>query len=756
MRRAAATTAACLLALLTACARNAPPPETKAAAIEAGDALTAAGRPGQAVAAYRRALAQDPKDGRLRMKLAETYEAAQLWAEAGREAMRAADLLPGDYDARKLAARLILGLGRFEDSLSLSAGLLKERPDDAGVQVLWAMAQARLGSPYMALFQLGATGGRGEAYERACTSMRPRGALERDVEAEGALRRILARDPANFDARFGLIGLLWATRRADASAELLQTMTEEFPTHKILNEAAGHFFLVRDQQELGERYLLRAAQAPDTDAHRPRVALADHYLATGRNAEALALLDGLSATDEGGAIAVRRARAALNSGRSGDALSALEAVLSRYPANAEALAMRSRALLETGKTAEAVEAGRLAVSADALRYDGHLALARALEATQDLDGAFREYAEALKQDPQALALAVKLAQLGLATDRPRTALAFARQAVGTFPDDPQARLVMVEALTRAGDAKGADYWLAPLLTRPEVPVDAVVLRGRTLALRGDEVGARAAFEQALGRAPDSVTALAALVTLDLERGRVAEARARIDMARAARPEDPQLLQLAGRVRLAQGDLAGAEIVLRRARAHRPADTDTALLLAQTLVGLRKPADARELLTEVLQRRPSSLVAQTEMGGILEGLGRLHDAQAVYQAVIAEYPDAVQAAARLAVVLVTLGREPRLALNALAVARRIAPDDPAIDDAVAWALLHLEQVPEAITRLERAVRSRPDDAGFHYHLGAAYIRDGQLERARATLTRALALEPSPPDRARIDAELARIR
>lgn len=756
MRRAAATTAACLLALLTACARNAPPPETKAAAIEAGDTLTAAGKPGQAVAAYRRALAQDPKDGRLRMKLAETYESAQLWAEAGREAMRAADLLPGDYDARKLAARLILGLGRYEDSLGLSVGLLRERPDDAGVQVLWAMAQARLGSPYMALFSLGATGGRGEAYERACTTLRQRGALERDVEAEGALRRILARDPSNFDARFGLIGLLWATRRADASAELLQTMTEEFPTHKILNEAAGHFFLVREQPELGERYLRRAAEAPDTDAHRPRVALADHYLATGRNTEALALLDGLSATDDGGAIAVRRAHAALNSGRHGDALTALEAVLSRYPVHAEALAMRSRALLETGKTAEAVEAGRAAVSADALRYDGHLALARALEASQDLDGAFREYAEALKQDPQALALAVKLAQLGLVTDRPRTARAYASQAVGAFPDDRDARLAMIEASARAGDAKGADFWLAPLLKAPELPVDVIMLRGVTLAARGDEAGARAAFEQALTRDPDSQKALAELVMLDLAHGRLIEARLRIDTARMARPEDPDLLQLSGRVRLAQGDLVAAEIALRRARTHRPADTDTALLLAQTLVAMRQGAEARDLLAEVLRRRPSSRVAQTEMGGILEAQGRLEDAQALYRAVIAEYPDDVRSAARLAVVLVTLGREPTLALNALAVARRTAPDDPAVDDAAGWAQLRMAQVPEAVDRLERAVRRQPDDAGFHYHLGAAYVRAGRIAEARATLTRALALEPSPPDRARIDAELARIR
>lgn len=745
-----------VLTVLSACAPQ-PPRETKESAVQAGDALAGAGKFEAAVSAYRRAVALDPRDGRLRLKLARAHEQAQQWAEAGREAMRSADLLPGDYEAGVLAARLVLAQSRFDDSLTITTALLRNRPDDVDLLLLWSTATARLAGPYFALFRLGPTGGRGDAYDRACTSLRPPVASANDREAEAVLRRVLALAPGHFQARFALVGLLWATRRADESEALLQALADEFPTNTMANEAAGHFFFARHRPDLGERYLRSAASGTAAEARAPRLALADIYLANGRPLDALTLLDGVGGPDDdGGVIAVRRALATLNLGRHADALAQLNALIARYPAHAQALALQSQALLDTHDTNGAVAAGRSAVTADPDRFDAHLALGRALEALEDLDGAFREYGEALRQDPSAVRLAVKLAQLGLLTDRPRAALVYARQAVGQFPDDRGARLTMVDALTRAGDYKAADFWLAPVLRAPDVPADAHILRAALAAGAGDDAAARAALADALRLAPGSVKALAALVALDLDRRRVVEARVRVDEALDGRPDDPDVLRLAGHVRLAEGDLTGAEAVLRRARVRRPADTDVALLLAQTLADLHRPAEARDLLEEVLRRRPSSLVGQTALAGLLEGMGQSHDAEAIYLRVLGEYPDAVQPAARLAVQLVTVGRHPSIALNLLAVARRTAPDDAAVNDALGWVELHLDRASEAVRHLEIATRRDPANATYHYHLGAAYVREGRVALARETLERALALDPALPDRRRVEGELARLR
>ena len=63
----------------------------------------------EAVVEYRNAIQQDPKFGMARYKLAETYMQLNQPAEAFREYMRAADLLPDNVEAQVKAARMLHG-----------------------------------------------------------------------------------------------------------------------------------------------------------------------------------------------------------------------------------------------------------------------------------------------------------------------------------------------------------------------------------------------------------------------------------------------------------------------------------------------------------------------------------------------------------------------------------------------------------------------------------------------------------------------
>src|SRR5579859_4489647 len=96
----------CLLALgVSACtSRDAASSEAKAEALRRGDELAAKNQYAQAASAYRIAVDRDPSDGHSRLKLARAYVADARWADAVREGVRAADLLPGDLDAHVFAA----------------------------------------------------------------------------------------------------------------------------------------------------------------------------------------------------------------------------------------------------------------------------------------------------------------------------------------------------------------------------------------------------------------------------------------------------------------------------------------------------------------------------------------------------------------------------------------------------------------------------------------------------------------------------
>ncbi len=78
--------------------------------------------------------------------------------------------------------------------------------------------------------------------------------------------------------------------------------------------------------------------------------------------------------------------------------------------------------------------------------------------------------------------------------------------------------------------------------------------------------------------------------------------------------------------------------------------------------------------------------------------------------------------------------------------RIAPLQPAFCDTLGWVLYGLGEIRDATFYLERAVRwmmSSPDPVVL-YHLGAAYAAQHRVQDARATLLRALTLDPSRTD------------
>ncbi len=63
-------------------------------------------------------------------------------------------------------------------------------------------------------------------------------------------------------------------------------------------------------------------------------------------------------------------------------------------------------------------------------------------------------------------------------------------------------------------------------------------------------------------------------------------------------------------------------------------------------------------------------------------------------------------------------------------------DPDLRDTLGWIYVKLKRYPEAIAQLSVAVRAAPDRALFLAHLGEAYRRSGQLERARPLLETAM--------------------
>lgn len=81
-----------------------------------------------------------------------------------------------------------------------------------------------------------------------------------------------------------------------------------------------------------------------------------------------------------------------------------------------------------------------------------------------------------------------------------------------------------------------------------------------------------------------------------------------------------------------------------------------------------------------------------------------------------------------------------------------PNDGAITDSLGWILYREGQTQAAVKTLERAAEMEPEDATINEHLGDAYWAVGRRTEAQYQWRRALTLNPTPDDKAKIEAKL----
>ena len=73
-----------------------------------------------------------------------------------------------------------------------------------------------------------------------------------------------------------------------------------------------------------------------------------------------------------------------------------------------------------------------------------------------------------------------------------------------------------------------------------------------------------------------------------------------------------------------------------------------------------------------------------------------------------------------------------------------PGHPEIQDTLGLIYLRRLDLGQAVRRFEQSVAVSPENPIYHYHLGLAYSKTGDKERARRALEAALKLQPDLGD------------
>jgi tetratricopeptide (TPR) repeat protein len=279
---------------------------------------------------------------------------------------------------------------------------------------------------------------------------------------------------------------------------------------------------------------------------------------------------------------------------------ALELMDQAPPAQKDSLAVlaaRNWALLGLGKNDEAragIEKGlRASRTPDLLMQDGLLKVRG-----QDFTGARTDAEELLKQDPEN------------------------ERALGLLVDTYARQKQLPKAVARVREMVSA---------RPKSPRLQLML-GRVLAVSGDRVEAKKAFEAAAALDPKSTAAKLALAQIDFSGNQLDAARKQVNAVLAVEPRNAPVLTMAGDIELKAGD-RNAAIAKYRLAIDADASNAAALNNLAYLVALDNPDEALKFAQQAMELAPDNAAVQ-------DTLGWVYYRKAIYQTAIRHLKTAV--------------------------------------------------------------------------------------------------------------------
>jgi tetratricopeptide (TPR) repeat protein len=727
-----------LASILAASCNN---PETqKLQHVKRGDEYVKEKRDEFAVVEYASAVKIDPKFGEARLKLAQTYERMQNIKAALPEFIRAADALPDNRDVQVKATALLLLSRQFDDAKARAEAMLVKNPKDVDALLLRANAMAALRDSAGAVAEIEeAIKISPDTSSRALVSL---GTVQTQTgdkkEAEAAFREAIKVDRSSLDAKLALANFLLGSQRVAEVEPILKDVLAQEPKNLLANRMLAALYISSNRVAEAEQPLKNAAEI--ASAPQARLQLADYYAIIGRTSDAVVLLNALAKEPATfGEAELRLCAFDYAQNRVTEAHSRLDALLTRAPNFSEALVLKAQWLTKENKLDDAFVRAKAAVSADPQSASAQFALGVVHERRRETADAIKSYQEALRLNPRAAAAQVQLSRLSLVAGNSAGAQRFAEEAREAEPSNLDARVALVRSLIAAGNSTRAQTELASLLR--DAPNAAVVhaVNGLQQARANNLKGARAAYERALELSPGLLEAVGGLVYLDLMAKDTTAASNRVNAELAKQPANAALFTLLARVHNAAGDRTKEEQALRSAVTVDPRFTTGYALLAQLYQQQKRIDEARAEFEGMAKRDPSNVAAQTMVGTLLDQQGKRDEAIKAYEAALSGTANAPVAANNLAFIYAERGTNLDVALQLATSAKQRMPNEPSFDDTLGWVYYKKGMIDLAVKSLEESVSKRQDPEVL-FHLGLAYAKAGEKEKAREALQLALKLNP----------------
>jgi tetratricopeptide (TPR) repeat protein len=456
-----------------------------------------------------------------------------------------------------------------------------------------------------------------------------------------------------------------------------------------------------------------------------------------------------------------------------DAAKLLEERLNAGKLSEDGIAGLFNLYLELGRLDDARRIAELLIESAPESLRGHLALGHIHELESRFDDAEAAYRHALEVAPTNGRIYDSLAQLARKRNDTKGEMEVLREKLEVLPDDRAALMRKAELLDESGDRSGAIATLEQLVAEHPDDIGAEFQLGAFYLQAGKDADAVKQFESiASGVEASRSPELFAEVQFFL--GRAYSELGRSDDARSALtsipPDSPRFAD--ARVALAQlyeGEERHAEALSELRLAVRAVPEDERLQVYQARL-MQRTGDltgAVGLMEKLIEADPTATDLYYDLGVIYGDAGQEDRAVELMLQVLEKKDDHASALNYVGYTWADRGTRLTEAEDMIRRAAALQPKDGFIVDSLGWVLykqgLELrEQGKEsdaranfdlAVSELQRALELlEPDDPIITRHLGDVYRTLSRYSDALDAYRRALVLDPSKEESARIQREI----
>jgi tetratricopeptide (TPR) repeat protein len=542
-------------------------------------------------------------------------------------------------------------------------------------------------------------------------------------------------DPNSTDARMALVDVYWSTGKKEAAERELVEAVRRDPKNAIANRGLAIFYMRTGRPAEAEAPLKIGATIDPTPSGR--LFLADYYISNGRLDDAKALLEQIEKDPAGATQAkIRLASLGLETGDHATSYRLVDEVLAKNPKDPEALLAKGQLQLSDKKLDDALASVKSAIAQDDKSPRAQYLLGMVQVARNHLDEAETALLEAVRLNPRFTPATIELARIAVSRGENDRAISLATEALRGMPTNAAAALVIAQANVAKNNPAGAEELLHKLSAAyPDEP-NIQLQVGRLAVLKNDRAKARATFERILSKNPTFLPAVESLAFLDMQDKKPGDARARVEALTKAQPTSAGARVLAARIALLDNDDKSAERELQTALQLDANNMDIYSLLGQIYVKQKRLPEATVEYQALASRQTKPAGSYTAVAALQELQGKPQEAAVWYKKALAADSNAAVAANNLAWIYANGNTELESALQLAQTAKRALPNSASVDDTLGWVYYRKGLPSLAIDSLKRCVQTDPNNPTYLYHLGMAYVQNGNRDLARQSLEKAL--------------------